>query len=967
MWIGTWSGLYLLTPSEKIKFLNNQKPNLVNLSSKFGEPNLCVFRITKDNDGYLWLSTSTGIYCYQPGSNMFDGKIIKKYINNATPQKSLTDYYINDILIEKGTNGEKSIWVATKNGLNNIRINGKKETIRKFYKSSDANGLRENFVSFLYKSKDNQIYLGMLGGGLGKIISGRKENEPLTLKTYSTDDGLRNNDVETLLEDKEGNLWLAGEGLTKFNPKDETYRYYDVRDGLQSNSFKVWAAYKTSSGEMMFGGTNGFNIFNPDSIKDNLIAPKVALTDFKISNKSVNVLKEINGRIILESNLNYTKDIYLKDYENDISIEFAALQYASPENNRYKYILEGFEDNYNNVRSDKRFATYTNLAPGDYVFKVLASNSDGIWIKKPVSINIHIAKPWLLTNLALFIYLFLFIVIFYLIRRYSLISINEKHQLVLERLEHKKNDEMIDLKTQFFTSMSHEFRTPLTLIVDPVNELYRQSKDNKDYQNKLETIKYSTDRLLHLVDQMIDFRKIDKGHLKLEIGKYNISKLISDVKVNFNLVAEKRSINFTYQPIDYEVWMDKDRMENVLFNILSNAFNYTKNGGKIEIKCSLTDEHLEIVINDNGVGIPKSQLDEIFVEFFRDKKQVINKSGSGGIGLFFVKSIIDEHHGKIEVESQENTFTKFTIKLLRGNNHFNEEQLIEFEPEEIIINNFSTDKENEAIEFNHILKHKTVLVVEDNKDVREYLIAQLKPYYQVLDAENGLQGIKIASIEMPDIIVSDIMMPGIDGIALCQRIKTNIETSHIPVILLTAKTADEQKIKGFEVGADDYITKPFSSNILISRINNILKNREIVINRLKNSPSISPSEVTITPLDEKLLQKVINLVEENISDEGYSVEKLSSDAGVSRPQLYRKLKVLTDMSINEFIRNIRLKRAANLLKQDDSSVSNVMYEVGYSNKSYFTKTFSEMFGVNPKEYKKSRIKFDENSNQTTDS
>jgi signal transduction histidine kinase/ligand-binding sensor domain-containing protein/DNA-binding response OmpR family regulator len=959
IWIGTWNGLHILKANVKKNFLNErQNPAFSSLALKVDFANLTVFKIVSDKDGYLWLCTSRGLHCYKPGLNFYDGKIVESFQYQENNPLSITDDYITDILIEKTNTNVKSIWIGTKNGLNHISIRGSSRSIRRFYKDKD-NGLNENFISFIHQDKKQQIWLGMLGGGIGKIISGKSKGESIKLESYTTKEGLKNDDVETLLEDNFGNFWMGGEGITKFNPINKNFRYYDVKDGLQSNSFKVWAAYKNKSGEMIFGGTNGFNIFHPDSIRENKIAPKIVLTDFKIANKSVTVGQQINGDVILSKALTATHLIELNHLSNNISLEFAALHYSSPENNRYKYILEGFDKGWNTVASDKRFATYTNLKPGDYTFKVIASNSDGVWSNKPVILKIHINKPWWFTHLAILFYLGLAIWGFIILRRYELGRVKGKHNLALERLENKKNAEMMEMKTQFFTSMSHEFRTPLTLIVDPINDLSQKKTYTAEDQAKLQSIKQSTDKLMHLVDQMIDFRKIDKGQLNLAIEPCFINEFIESVKTYFDGFAQKRNVVLTYNPTGNPlVWIDKNRIENVLFNLISNAFKFVSIGGEIIISSQQIADKIMITVLDNGSGITKENLDNIFLEFFREDNKN-TKIGSGGIGLSFAKQIIEAHQGEIQVESEENKYTKFTITLLTGNKHFDNEQLlVKSDQDELSHGTKHPERDEEGtinLEVHKRNSNKKVLVVEDTYEVRDYLESQLKQYYRVFTAENGAKGLVLAVKEMPDIIISDIMMPEIDGITLCQRIKTNIKTSHIPVILLTAKSSDEQKIKGYEIGADDYITKPFSSQVLLTRINNIIKTREKLISSFKSEANLSPSEVTITPLDEQLMNKVLALIEENISDEYYSVEKLCSDAAVSRPQLYRKIKALTDMSINEFIRSIRLKRAANLLEQDDASVANVMYQVGFSNRSYFTKTFKEMFDVNPKEYKRSRL------------
>jgi len=939
-----------------------------------------VFSIFQDSNKNIWIGTySNGIVKWTPNNQTktYDTSI---FSNDTKDTTSISNNIIRNICEDMQGN----IWFATGNGLNKLpksEINKKKPKFQVFKNNpSNKNSINHDYILSLYESKKGDLWIGTLGGGLNKFVPSIN-GAPESFISFSESDGLPNNVIKGILEDDNENLWLStNQGLSKFNPKHKTFRNYDVNDGLQNNEFQELACLKRENGELLFGGINGFNSFFPEAITDNTHEAETIITDFSVFNKPINIGTKINGNSILNTSVNTVKNIELKYNENSFSFEFAALHYASPFKNKYEYILEGFDDDWIHTSVKKRFATYTNIEPGNYTFKVRASNNDGVWDSTPAKITIKITPPFYKTSWAYALYFLLFMGMLFLLWKYTIISATKKHQLELEHIEKTKSDELQRIKLEFFTNISHEFRTPLTLIKGPLEYLQKKRSTLKEatIQEQYGLMHKNTTYLLRLVNQLLDFRKINQGKMRLVMRNSNIIDFIKEVGEPFQFLARKKSIDFNIESDDDKIiaWFDHDALEKIVNNLLSNAFKFTPELGTVNITISKanattdteilnskkrTNEAVIIKVSDTGQGIPKSKTKTIFERFYVQKDGVNNNSEGIGIGLSFTKSLIDLHQGVISVDSDLSKGTTFIVCLPSEKSAY--ENIPEITCKEEIDNDFlvrSSEAESFAIDINDEIEDQNLsksrsklpilLIVDDNEDIRTFIKQALGDTFTVYEAENGEQGFEIATKVIPNIIVSDIVMPIMDGIELCEKLKIKKETSHIPVLMLTAKSSKESELNALTIGADDYISKPFSMELLQLKLTNLTKSREKLRKQFNRDVNLTPKDVTVTSADETFLKQAIEIVEKHMMNTDFSVEMLVKEMGFSRSTLYFKFKEITGLSSSEFIRNIRLKRAMQLLSQSDLSVKEIMYMTGFNTASYFSKCFKKQFGVRPSEY-----------------
>ncbi|SDX29249.1 Signal transduction histidine kinase [Lutibacter oricola] len=939
-----------------------------------------VFSLLEDSSQNLWVGTySTGVIRCLKSDSIGDYKrdILSNNINN---NKSISNDIIRDIVEDRKGN----IWFATGNGLSRLT---KKETSKKnpkfrIYKNikDDEHSISHNYILSIYESDKGEMWFGTFGGGLNKLIRS-VDGKSDSFKVYSEKDGLPNNVIKGILEDNDGNLWLStNKGLSKFNPNTEVFKNYDTNDGLQNDEFGELAHFKKSNGEMMFGGVSGFNSFFPDEIKDNSVKAETVITSFSIFNKPIGINEEVNGRVILNKSINEIDQIDLEYKENSFSFEFAALHYAAPQKNKYAYKLEGFNNDWIYTSSEKRFATYTNLEPGLYTLKVKASNNDGLWDESPSILKINVIPPFWRTSFAKLIYVLLFVGSLFLFRRFTIIRSTKKHQLELEHLEKDKYEEIQRLKLEFFTNISHEFRTPLTLIKGPLEYLQKKG-DNVEpqkVQEQYSLMHKNIDYLLRLVNQLLDFRKMDKGKMSLTVGKSDLIDFIKVVGEPFQFLSSKKDIDFKINAKSKELrtWFDPDAVEKIMNNLLSNAFKFTPEKGTVEIEIieginytapeglkTKTDKsnYVVIQVKDSGPGIPKHRINFIFERFYVDRDvRKINSEGSG-IGLAFTKKLVELHRGSIDVVSDETQGTNFVVWLPKDKQSYENINDISFSDvleSQTFINEMNAEVHAVGV-FDDIVdqnlsrsrsKLPILLVVDDNADIRGVIKQGLGEFYDIYEAENGERGFELAKKLVPNIVLTDILMPVMDGIEFCNKLKTVQETSHIPVVMLTAKTSQEWEIEGLRTGADAYIRKPFDMELLELKLQNILKHREELRKRFNRKTTLQPNEVTVTSTDEKFLQKAIDIVEKHMMNSEFSVELLVKEMSLSRSNLYLKIKELTGLSSSEFIRNIRLKRAVQLLEKSDLSVKEIMYMTGFNTASYFSKCFKKQFGVIPSKY-----------------
>lgn len=857
-----------------------------------------VFSIIQRADGSILVGALNGLFIFDE-----DSKTIKEYEPEIFGKAQLSRHDINYLFEDS----RKLLWIGTRNGL------------------------------FIFN--------------------------PITkeLRLFTVDDGLSADLIQSILEDAEHNIWIAtNRGLTliKVNTQNDTPGYffkmlnYDQAEGLQGEQFNYNGALATSHSELIFGGSLGFNIVNPSAIHYNNNNPKVILTKLKIYDKTITPGMKYNGKSILDKSISYTKSIELGHSENYFTLEFAALDYCVPDKSRYFYKLEGLNDLWIETNPNTREVTYTNLNPGKYTFHVKAINSDGMESIEPASLEIIINPPFWKSNLAWGIYLIILLSLLYIYHRYSKKKEEKKIIYTREKMKIENQHNMDEMKLRFFTNISHEFRTPLTLIITPLEELIKKSEKAED-KELLRIIHKNAQQLLNLVNQLLDFRKMDVNGLKLNLQIGNITLFVKDTVFLFKEAFAHKNIEFSIDGTDEAIFMrfDGEKIGKVLNNLLSNSYKFTPQNGKINVCIERDDANHEIRISvsDSGIGIQKDERDKVFNRFYQVNHKYYDANGlsGSGIGLHLSKEYIELHKGKIWVEDSQFGGCKMVFSLPLPDE--GEEALIE-ELENSRNNEDEDIKEYKEISNSNMPK---LLIVDDNNDFRTFLCTCMQNRFEVIQAENGEKAFEIAVNEIPDMIISDVMMPVMDGIQLCKMLKNDVRTSHIPLILLTAKATEESQIDGLKSGADDYISKPFNIDVLYIKMKNLIESRKKMQSMLKEPIPIEPSRITVNNIDEELIRKALEYTEANISNPDFSVEELSKELGMSRVHLYKKLLSLTGKTPIEFIRLVRLKRAAQLLKESKMNVSEIAYEVGFNHPKYFRKYFKEEFGVLPSQFEKS--------------
>ena len=933
-WVGTHgNGINFLNPKVKpYKFYHfeNSASNEIDIKEHI------ILSIFEDINKNIWIGTSTqGLVLYNHESDSFS-KLDESY-------KS-----INCIVQSKNPN---ILLIGGNNGFEKVNINTR-QTIKINYNNQQNKSSISKSVNCIYEDEDENYWIGTEGQGL---VFYNQSNKSTT--NYGISQGLPNEVIYSILPDK-NNLWIStNQGLSKLNLDTEKIVNFDVSDGLQSNEFNYGASLKTDSGEIMFGGANGLNYFHPNKIIENTFIPPIDIHTLKISNKPFLKITDSISKVVLKYN------------QNDFSLDFTALGFSQSNKNKYAYKLEGFDPDWNYI-GNKKTATYTNLDQGDYVFRVKASNNNDLWNEKGASLNISIKPaPWK-TWWAYLIYLFIIGSILNYIKNLIQARIVAKNELIQEKIDKEKLEEINQLKLRFFTNISHDFRTPLTLIIGPI-EMLLKAKITEDFVKKnLEVVHRNTNNLLQLINELLDFRKIESEKLQLYTTKTNIAFFIREIKLSFEKLAESRGIqyNLKYDEENLEVWFDKAKLKKILFNLLSNAFKFTPNNSEISINLSTSKSNnndngfVKIVVSNFGKTIPKEQIDFIFDRFHQIDP---NDSQTGtGIGLSLTKKLVELHKGTIKVESTKQKGTNFTVYLPLGDNHLSENQKnndsnLNKETVDIFYqkSSYYAQKELSLID-NELVKKdpintslSTILVVDDNVELREFVKNIFKEKYNIFEAENGKTAIEIAKKEDITLIISDVMMPIMNGFELSEKIKTNIITSHIPIILLTAKNSETHKEQGYRIGADAYITKPFDADVLEIRVHNIIQFRENIIKKFKKDKILKPKELTNSSADELFLQKAFNLVEENLSNSDFTIQFFISKMNMSRSVLYRKLKALTNQSITEFIRTIKIKRAAQLIINTNLSISEIALDLGFNDLKHFRNSFKKLFNELPSQYR----------------
>lgn len=980
LWIGTNGGGLIYFDRKNNSFRQYRH----NPSDPSSLSNNVIVSLLVDHENVLWIGT------YYGGLNRFDGKKFTRFRHDPANPKSIGDDNIWEIIEDSNHN----LWMGTLKAGVTVYNRQKKEFFH--YKSGDVNSIHTTYVPSLIEDKSGNMWIGT-GYGLELLQkeSGRfihYLNDPMnpgsisnngvmavmedsrgmiwlgthgglnlydkssnTFRSFQEKDGLQHNFILTLVEDNDHNIWMSTPaGLTKLilgmeNGKQTfTFKNFDKKDGLQPGAFHENAVLRCRSGELVFGGSAGFNIFQPTQLAANYNTPKVIFTDFQIFNKSVRIGEEINGNVVLPQAVSGLSRVELKPANDVFSIEFAALNFFHPEKTQYRYKMEGFSKEWLTTSPNERKVTFTNLDPGHYVFKVVASNTDGAWGSVPAALRITVLPPFWKTNLAFFLYA-VFIVGGLLFVRWIILTrerINNK--IKYERIEAQRMHDLDMMKIRFFTNISHEFRTPLTLILAPVEKMLKSSTDAESAK-QLQLIHRNARRLLNLVNQLLDFRKMEVQEIRLNPSEGDIVTYIKELVYSFSDLSEKKNISLAFHTSvsELQTFFDQDKVEKIIFNLLSNAFKFTGENGHVTVSLGRISQderdYLEIRVEDTGIGIPAEKLERIFERFFQHEIPATMVNQGSGIGLSITQEFVKVHGGFIDVESTVGKGSCFRVLLPVA--PLNSQSVTESLPAD-----FRDDDRLEELIENGAGHKPVVLLVEDNEDFRFYLKDNLKLNYQIIEASNGKSGWEKALASIPDLIVSDVMMPEMDGIELCRKVKHDAHTSHIPVILLTARTAEDQKMEGFGSGANDYITKPFNFEILQARIRNLIAERQALQKHFPKLLEVKGSDIQVTTHDEKLIKSSIEIVEKNLTNKDFSVEELSRLLGMSRVLLYKKLLALTGKTPIEFIRTIRMQRAAQLLEKSQYTISEIAYQVGINNPKYFAKYFKDEYNMLPSNY-----------------
>lgn len=940
LWIGTYAnGLINFNhQSNTIRSYKNDPSNPFSISHNN------VRSLLRGDKGDLWVATwGGGISYFNSETEQF-----ANYMHDENNTASLSNN--NVVALERAANGK--LWVGTFGGGLNLFDPQTGSATVFLNKSDKQNSLSGNNILCLHKDQNECLWIGTWGAGLTKFDVVKQE-----FNTFGLESGLVNNTVTAIEEDSEGILWLSTKkGVCSFNPKTNEFKVLNINRTSRVNEFHINSSFQDDIGNLYFGGIEGLISFNPKNLSNTATQLKVKLTGFELFNKEV----KVGENSPLAEQITYSDQIVLNHKQSVFTIQFAAFDFPFSDNCQYAIIMEGFEENWREIGTQNS-ATYTNLSPGTYIFKVKARIFNSDWGDEYAQIGITVKPAAMKSWWAISIYVFVFLLLLYVFQRYTFIWAKLKNNLKLERLKREQESSIHQLKIRFFTNISHELRTPLTLILDPLNELIEAGKGGAVIQRPLKTIKRNTDRLLQLVNEFLDFRRIELGKISIRVAKGNIVGFTHEVFLSFKEYARAHSINYKLNAPKEKiaVWYDRSQMEKVIYNLISNAFKHTHENGSILVSISADDNYAYITVEDTGEGIQKDQLPHVFERFYQtDSADGEHRTGFG-IGLSIAKELVNMHKGEINVSSQLGIGSVFTIILPLGKDHFAEDLISKDHKNSEQIENyrykvFSDEPETSQPEEFSELKGNSVLVVEDNEDLRKYLVDSLSPIFNVIFAANGKEGIEMALDNIPDIIVSDVMMPVADGIELCRVLKSDMRTSHIPIILLTARTASLYKLQGFETGADEYLTKPFRMDELKIRIKNLLNNRGLLRERFLREALLQPKEVLVSSPDEKFLFNLVETIENNIDQTELKVDLLIRELCMSHSVLYKKVKALTGQSLIEFVRDIRLKRAAQLLGQNKLSVKEICYQVGFTDRKYFSQVFKKKFGETPSEYAKQK-------------
>ncbi|MCL6266921.1 two-component regulator propeller domain-containing protein [Flagellimonas myxillae] len=919
-WLGTFTNGLLLFDKEKGIQAQYRRDGAKN-SIPFDD----VRDIVKLPSDDLWIATWGG------GVSYFD--VQEQHFTNYKYSPNTIGSLSNDNAIAL-LNDNDYLWVATHGGGLN-RFNKAEKRFRSFrHIENDSTSLQSDYVFSVIQAQDNNLWLGTKKGL--SLFDKSKE----TFTNYVIGNSINSNTVISIATDHNGGLWIGTKsGIFKFDPK--TGRSIAVPD--TKTEFHINAVCLDANGNIFFGGIDGVTSINTTVSMIEAENPPIVFTDFMLFNESQSVSKE--G--VLSKNIAISEKLTLKPNQNVFTLGLANLQFPIASAMGYEVKMEGFEQKWRSIGQQESI-TYTNLSPGNYTFR---ARLQGFPHSTGKSIQIKVLPPFWRTWWAYIVYALMFGTLLWTYRHYTLQWAEIKNNLKTEKLRREKEDEVHKLKQRFFTNISHEIRTPLTLIMGALNNLVKTNY-NANEQKQLNAVKYSANRLMTLVNELLNIRKLETGNMDLQVTENNLVVFVQEIFVAFSQQAIAKNINYKYVPKtkNLMVWFDRVQLEKTIYNVLTNAFKFTPEGGKIEVLVKRVGDFGMVTVKDSGSGIPVEQVAQVFERFYQNENGIADNIGFG-IGLSISKDIVEMHEGSISARNRKNGGSSFEIKLRLGKNHFGAAQIIEDAMDVDHTDHYQAITSGE-LKNTDAKEGITILVVEDNTYLRKFLVELLSKEYSVLEAENGKVALDLAREHLPDLVLSDIMMPEKDGVSLCYDLKTNMLTSHIPVVLLTARDMVESIMEGYETGADDYLVKPFHEGVLKTRIWNLLNNRKQLREHYVNVTLLNPKEVAFTSPDQEFLSKLQNILEEKLDESEFHIDSLALEMAMSHSSMYKKLKALTGMTLVAFIRDFRLKRAAQLLQQHKYAIADVSFKVGYTDSKHFSREFKKKFGKNPSQFAK---------------
>lgn len=908
-----------------------------------------VFALKEDQEKNLWIGTmGAGLYQMDLKTRKITHYNALNSSNFRTDANSLHNAWIECLL----PTSEGKLYIGTYDGLGCMDLK-----TRDFVSKNGTNRLLAGHIVYaLYEDQEGTIWIGT-DKGLMYI----KKNAP-QIHAYTIEDGLPSNVIGAVQGDREQNIWVStNSGISKIGPKENDILNFYADDGLQGNEFSKGAAFKDKEGQIFFGGLNGLTYFKPEDIKDQGRKPGIRITDFYLHDQPVYKGMKSGSADIIETSVKDAEVFHLAHKDNSFTIEFSTMEFLNPERIIYKYSMQ--DGKWISLRPGTNNVTFHDLAPGEYTFKVKAKDYNAYSVEK--KIGIVISPAWYFSPLAKLFYFLGFAAFVVLVIQ----QVKQRYRTRKKMQEHIQAKQINEAKLQFFINIAHEIRTPMSLIISPLNKLMNNDKDS-GRQRSYSIMHRNSERILLLIKQLMDIRKIDKGQMYLKFQEIEIVDYIRDLCTIFDEQTQSKQIElqFRHELEKLDVWVDPKNFDKVVLNIIGNAIKFTPEKGNIKIDLSTGEDpgmqgelqrFFEISISDTGMGINEKDLEHIFECFFQTETSKTNFSGGTGIGLHLSRSIVQLHYGTIKAENnKEGKGSRFIIRLPLGKNHLREDEvelispvIQETKPQALPITEPCQSKVKSKS------KHR-VLVVDDDEEIRKYICQELASEYHMLECANGKEALSLVLKNAPDLIISDVMMPEMDGITLCRKIKQHVKINHVPVILLTAKSEEADNLEGIATGADAYIVKPFNIEILSKTVQNIIKNREMLRNNYSGNQHQEDKieKVQMKSADEKLLEKIMQIISKNLENPSLSVEMLAREVGISRVHLHRKTKELTNQSTRDLIRNTRLQQAANLLSGKLQSITEVAFAVGFTSPSTFSNVFKEFYGVSPTSYMQNHLK-----------